>query len=143
MLPRPAAAELLAMRRLPLCLLVAWTLFVGPVNGADSPPLVYSEPSQAGQSACVTHSCQLVPEVKQVKKTVYEVREEPYCLKKLPPILGLLHRRCDCCGSCDVCQCVRYRKVLVKKEIVCQEICTSKCVVQEHVQCVPCQPLCK
>jgi hypothetical protein len=28
--------------------------------------------------------------------------------------------------------------VLVKKEIVCKEICTTKCVVEEHR--VPCQP---
>jgi hypothetical protein len=82
---------------------------------------------------CVTHCCKLVPEVKQIKKTVYEVHEVPYCLKKLPPLLSLLHHRgCDC-EMCAECQCPRYKKVLVKKEVVCKEICTTKCVVE--VQC--------
>jgi hypothetical protein len=91
---------------------------------------------------CVTHCCKLVPEVKQIKKTVYEVHEVPYCLKKLPPLWSLLHHRgCDC-EMCAQCQCPRYKKVLVMKEVVCKEICTSKCVVEEHVERVPCQ-VCK
>ena len=88
---------------------------------------------------CVTHSCQLVPEVKQIKKVVYEVREVPYCLKKLPPLCSLFHSRGCGCEACAECDCPRYKKVLVKKEIVCGEICTSKCVVQEHVERVPCR----
>jgi len=81
---------------------------------------------------CVTHCCVLVPEVKQIKKTEYEVHEVPYCVKRLPPLLSLLHHRgCDC-QMCAECQCPRYKKVLVKKEVVCKEICTTKCVVQEH-----------
>jgi hypothetical protein len=81
---------------------------------------------------CVTHCCVLVPEVKQIKKTVYEVHEVPYCVKKLPPLLSLLHHRgCDC-QMCAECQCPRYKKVLVKKEVVCKEICTTKCVVREY-----------
>jgi len=93
---------------------------------------------------CVTHCCKLVPEVKQIKKTVYEVHEVPYCLKKLPPLLSLLHHRgCDC-EMCAECQCPRYKKVLVKKEVVCKEICTSKCVVEEQrVPCQVCEPACK
>jgi hypothetical protein len=67
-----------------------------------------------------------VPEWKQIKKTVYEVREVPYCLKKLPPLFSF-HKHCDDCAECG---CVRYKKVLVKKEIVCDEICTTKCVPQ-------------
>jgi hypothetical protein len=113
-------------------------LFVASAAAADGPPL-YPQPEQVGDQDCITHSCQLVPEMKQIKKTVYEVREVPYCLKKLPPLLSLLHHKgCDC-AVCAECQCVRYKKVLVKKEIVCQEICTTKCVVQEHVERVPCQ----
>jgi hypothetical protein len=46
--------------------------------------------------------------------------------------------RCDD-GECAECQTPRYRKVLVKKEIVCGEIFTTKCVVAEHVERVPCQ----
>lgn len=109
----------------------------------DSGGPVYSEPQATGYYDCITHSCQLVPEVKQIKKVVYEVQEVPYCLKKLPPLGSLLHHRgCDC-EACAECQCVRYRKVLVKKEIVCQEICTTKCVPQQHVERVQCAPACK
>jgi len=117
---------------------------------ADGSPAYYPQQSPAPQQApagyedCVTHSCKLVPETKQIKKTVYEVQEVPYCLKKLPPLLSLFHHHgCDDCDLCAECQCVRYKKVLVKKEIVCGEICTSKCVVEEHVERVPCQPSCK
>lgn len=91
----------------------------------------------AGSSGeCVVHSCRLVPEVKPIKKTVYEVQEVPYCLKKLPPLWTLLrHRGCpEACADCDG---PRYRKVLVKKEVVCGEICTTKCVVEEHRQPCP------
>lgn len=105
---------------------------------ADSGPQYFAVPDQAPACACVEHSCKLVPETKQIKKTVYEVQEMPYCLKKLPPICSLFHHHgCDC-EMCAECQCPRYKKVLVKKEIVCKEICTSKCVVEEHR--VPCQP---
>jgi hypothetical protein len=121
-----------------LCLVSMLTIMTS-VARADG-PTQFLEPQY---QACITHSCQLVPDVKPIKKIVYEVREEPYCVKKLPPLLGLLHHRCGDCGQCDECQCVRYRKVLVKKEIVCGEICTTKCVVQEHVEHVPCQPPCK
>ena len=92
---------------------------------------------------CVTHSCQLVPAIKQIKKTVYEVQEVPYCVKKCPPLWSLLHHRgCDC-EACAPCDCVRYKKVLVKREVVCEEVCTTKCVVQEHIQRVPCAPPCQ
>jgi hypothetical protein len=89
----------------------------------------------AGGSVCVTHECRLVPEVKQIKKTVYEVQEVPYCLKKLPPLWSLWRR--DCQQACEECECPRYRKVLVKKEVVCREVCTTKCVVQEHAHACP------
>jgi hypothetical protein len=129
-----------------LSLVVALTIAAGSRAG-DAPPPYCPPAEQVGYQDCVTHSCVLVPEVKQIKKTVYEVQEVPYCLKKLPPLWSLFHHHgCDDCEVCAECQCPRYKKVLVKKEIVCKEICTSKCVVQEHVQRVPCQvcePACK
>jgi hypothetical protein len=113
----------------------------------DAPPASYEAPQQVGNHDCITHSCQLVPDKKQIKKTVYEVQEVPFCVKKLPPLWSLFcHHGCDECEVCPECQCPRYRKVLVKKEIVCKEICTTKCVVQEHVERVPCQacqPACR
>lgn len=113
---------------------------VNTTIGADCPPPVYAEPSPASPCRSATHSCHLVPDLKQIKKTVYEVREEPYCLKRLPPLLSLWHRHCDDCGAGDECQCVRYRKVLVKKEIVCEETCGTKCLVHEHIPCALGQP---
>ena len=104
-------------RRLGCDFLAMAFAFVGVATGDTGGP-VYSEPTPAGYFDCVAHSCQLVPELKQIKKTVYEVQEVPYCLKKLQPLLSLFHHR-DCnCEQCAECQCVRYKKVLVKKEAV-------------------------
>ena len=89
----------------------------------------------------VCHRCKLVEETKPIKKTVYEVKEVPYCLTKLP--------RCGHCGHCDDCrECkdVRYKKVLIKKEITCGETCTVKCVPEEFIerrQVKVCRPACQ
>ena len=95
-------------------------------------------PEQIVYQDVVCHRCKLVPDTKQIKKTVYEVQEVPYCLKKLPPLFGH-HPDCCDCAMCAECDCPRYKKVLVKKEIVCQEICTSKCIIEEYVERVPCK----
>ncbi len=87
----------------------------------------------------ITHVCKTVPDKKQKKKTVYEVKEVPFCLHKLPPLFG---HHGECCDECRECGCVRYKKVLMKKEIVCEEICTTKCVVEEVVERVPCRVCC-
>ena len=81
----------------------------------------------------VTHRCVIVPERKPIKKTVYECKEVPYCEHALPKF-----GHCDCCPSCQACP--KYKKVLVKKEVVIGEICTTKCVVEEVVEMVlgPC-----
>ena len=117
-----------------LCLATAPAVAAGPDGPAES-----ACPHCAGQIVyrdVVSHRCKLVPETKQVKKTVYEVKLVPFCLHKLPPLLG--HHR-QCCDECLACDCVRYKKVLVKKEVVLGEICTSKCVVEEFVESVPCR----
>jgi hypothetical protein len=88
----------------------------------------------------VTHRCVLVPDVKQIKKTVYECKEVPFCLHKLPKLFS--HHKHDCCEDCPECDCPRYKKVLLKKEIVCEEICGTKCVIEEVVERVPCR-VCK
>lgn len=123
---------------LPLLLAVLTT----HANAADGPaglPTSTACPHGARQQIVyqdvVTHRCKLVPETKQVKKTVYEVKEVPFCLTKLPPLFGH-HRGCDDCPECD---CPRYKRVLVKKEIVCEEYCGTKCVVEEVVERVPCR----
>lgn len=79
----------------------------------------------------VTHRCRMVDERKPIKKTVYECRDVPYCEQKLPKFL-----QSNCCPECK--DCVKYKKVLVKKEIVCGEKCSVKCIVEEIVHKVPC-----
>ena len=89
----------------------------------------------------ITHRCRLVPDKKQIKKTVYDCKEVPFCLHKLPPLFSHHGKDCCdiCCEPCAECDCPRYKKVLLKKEIVCEEICGTKCVVEEVVERVPCR----
>jgi hypothetical protein len=116
----------------------AWLLILVAEGAAraEETPLAPC-PDQIVYQDCVSHRCKLVPEVKQIKKTVYEVQEVPYCLKKLPPFWSLFRKQC--CDECAECDCPRYKKVLVKKEVVCKEICTTKCVVEDFVERVPCR----
>lgn len=114
----------------------------GPVQASPAQaPCPYCEGKIVYQEV-VSHRCKLVPDKKQIKKTVYEVKEVPFCLHKLPPLC--LHHHGDCCDECQCreCDCPRYKKVLLKKEIVCEEICTTKCVVEEFVERVPCRVCC-
>ena len=62
--------------------------------------------------------CKMVEVKTPIKKIVYECKEVPYCLPKP-------HHGC-CCPECEAC--VRYKKVLIKKEIVVGEKCEYKCV---------------
>jgi hypothetical protein len=83
----------------------------------------------------VTYRCKQVPDKKPIKKTVYECREVPYCQHKLP---RLGHG--DCCPECDACP--KFKKVLVKKEIVVGETCGTKCVPEKFVERIP-VPCCR
>jgi hypothetical protein len=120
-----------------------WIILLPTVIARAAAPIADQPcPHCAGQVVwrdVVRHECKLVPETKQIKTTVYEVQEVPFCLHKLPPLWG---RHGDCCDACRECGCVRYRKVLLKKEVVCDEICTTKCVVEEFVERVPCRECC-
>jgi len=87
----------------------------------------------------ICHRCVQVSDKREIKKTVYEVHDVPFCLPKLPPLHSLFHKDC-CCDQCVECQCPRYKKVLVKKEIACGEICGTKCMIEEFVERVPCKP---
>jgi hypothetical protein len=88
----------------------------------------------------VCHRCVMKPDKKEIKKTVYGCKEVPFCLRKLPPLFSHFKKK-DCCDSgcddCGECDCPRYKKVLLKKEVVCDEICTTKCVIEEYVERVP------
>ena len=83
----------------------------------------------------VTYRCKQVPDNKPIKKTVYECREVPYCQHKLP---RLGHG--DCCPECEACP--KFKKVLVKKEIVVGETCGTKCVPEKFVERIP-VPCCR
>jgi len=120
----------MTLRTMLACPAIVLAAFATCALAADAPPAYYQQPEQAPCQDCIAHHCVLVPETKQIKKTVYEVQEVPYCLKKLPPLFSFHKRGCDDCAECD---CVRYKKVLVKREIVCQEICTTKCVPEACV----------
>ncbi len=71
-------------------------------------------------------SCRLEPEVKPVKKIVYEAKRVPVCEHRLPPFL---HE--DCCPKCAACP--KYKTVLIKKELECGEKCKLKCVAEETI----------
>lgn len=89
----------------------------------------------------VCHRCKLVEEKKPIKKTVYEVKEVPFCLTKLPKC-----GRCGHCDECRECECPRYKKVLIKKEITCGETCVIKCVPEEFIErklVKVCRPACQ
>ena len=79
--------------------------------------------------------CRMVPEVKQHKKRVFDVKCEDYCLPKCPCPL--------CCGKklcgdwCPLCGKPRTKQLLLKKDIVVEEVISYKCVVEEVVELVP------
>jgi len=114
-------------------ILLLATISFNAVGIAESPQQVCYEDQ-------VCHSCKLVPEKKQIKRPCYDVQETPYCLKKLPPFWKMFCTsgcECECCAECKD---VRYKRTLVKKEEVVREFCCQKCVPEEHVERVPCQP---
>lgn len=75
------------------------------------------------------HRCVMQPDKKEIKKTVYETKWVPYCLPN--PYCG----RCcegDCNKPCPSCEkCVRWKRVVVKREVVVDVICCYKCVAEE------------
>ena len=89
----------------------------------------------------VCHRCKMVEEKKPIKKTIYDFKEVPFCLTRLP--------KCGHCGHCDDCrECkhVRYKRVLVKREITCGETCVTKCIPEEFVErklVKVCRPSCQ
>ena len=124
--------------QLALTLATATAFAAGPEQaGPVQAPCPHCE-GQIVYRDVVCHRCKLVPGTKQIKKTIYEVKEVPFCLTKLSP----LHHHGKCCDDCVECDCPRYKKVLMKKEVVCEEICAPKCVIEEYVERVPCRVCC-
>ncbi len=73
------------------------------------------------------HECVLASEMKEIKKTVYDVKWVPVCEHRPSRLFG--------CGCCPVCQ-LKYKKVLIKQEITVCRSCGLTCVPQE----LPCGP---
>ena len=86
-----------------------------------APPPVQA-PGKDAWAVCDDYACQLVTEQKPIKKTVYECREVPFCLHELPKF-----GHHDCCPQCG---CVRFKRVLVKREVIVGYECVTKCVPQ-------------
>jgi hypothetical protein len=74
------------------------------------------------------YTCQIVTEQRPIKKTVYECREVPFCLHCLPKF-----GHCDCCPQCQ--ECPRYKRVLIKREIIVGYECVTKCVPEALPPC--------
>src|SRR5690348_2857087 len=95
---------------IPPILLILAGLLVPCVEGAEPPA------EKQGKPVC---RCKTVE--KDVKKTVYYEKCVPYC-----------QTGCNCCLCrlcCKTCEPVRYKKVLMKKEIVVGKKCETQCVL--------------
>ena len=106
----------------------------GAVCATDlfAPPPAQGPVQAPGKDYCPEHfdyACKIVTEQKPIKKTVYECREVPFCLHCLPKF-----GHCDCCPACQ--ECPRYKRVLIKKEIIVGYECVTKCVPEA----LPCGP---
>jgi hypothetical protein len=94
---------------------------------------------RCGCHAACQKYCKTVPDVKEIKKTVWVVKCEDFCAP-LPGLPCGRHGACGAdgcqeascdngnCGSCQKCGHVRTKKTLEKKEVTCKIPCW-KCVV--------------
>jgi hypothetical protein len=86
---------------------------VGSPSGPES-PLCRDGRCRCG--SCGAEHCRVVPDIKTTKKWIYCTKLVPYCRKKCP---NPLHCKSDCCDTCPQCEsCVRYKRVLMKREVV-------------------------
>src|SRR5687767_15127282 len=67
--------------------------------------------------SCESYECVKQPDHKTIKKVVYDVKCVPVCEHRPSKFL-----HCDCCPVCQL----KFKKVLVKREVVVCEICTTK-----------------
>jgi len=74
--------------------------------------------------------CKVVPDVKKVKKIVYSTKDDAFCVPR--PDLG------GDSDTCPTCKGLYHRKILIKKEITCEEP-TTKCVTAKVKVKVPCK----
>ena len=123
------------MLRLRYLALAALFGFAGLPSAAERPPAC--EPGcvlveEVVWQEVVRKVCKAVPDVKKQRKTVYDVKEESYCLPACPSPFGCGARG----GAAQAAP--RTRRILVKKEVVVEEP-TVKYVVEDVVERVPCK----
>lgn len=110
----------------------------GPaVQASDFPPVCepgYTLVEEVCYKDVVTKVCKMVPETKKNRKTVYDCKVEEYCVPKCPSLFAYFRK--GCANDCADCEPPRYRRILVKKEVV-EECLGWKCVVEEVVERVP------
>lgn len=88
---------------------------------------------ESGRCAlCGCDHCVVVPDVKTTRKWVYATKLVPYCRTKCPNPLKCRHDACEVCPSCE--ECVRYKRVLIKREVV-----TTK----DGYKCIPACEACR
>lgn len=122
-------------------------IMLGPLSAAL--PILAAQPTAPPATECedgytvveetcyrevvVSSRCKLVPETKSVKKAVYSYKDVPYCRPNCPNPLD----RWGDAETCTACECCpRYKRVLVKREVV-EKKETMKCVVEEVKEKVP------
>lgn len=65
---------------------------------------------------CGSDQCVVVPDTKTTKKWAYSTRLVPFCVKSCPNPFKCRHAASQSCPSCE--SCVRYKRVLIKREVV-------------------------
>mgnify|MGYP003395956785 CR=1 FL=1 len=117
--------------RLGMCslLLGMATLNWTSINGGEPCTSVPSCGPNAYHTGDCCLSCQRVLDRKSIKKTVYSCKLVPYCLAACRNPLA---RGQTCCETCETHP--RWKRVLLKREIVVGETCGTKCevVCQTH-----------
>ncbi len=124
-----------------LALGLGWLLLHGASSASDHPstrvplcPPGHTLVEETIIKEVVRTTCKYVTETKKVRKTIYECKEEPFCLPKCSHCALLGHK--SHCGDCGPCEALRMRRVLIKREVV-EEVPVCRCVIETVVDKVP------
>lgn len=88
--------------------------------------------SGCGSQMCACDECVVVPDTKTTKRWTYSTRLVPFCVKSCPNPFRCRHDACQTCPACEPC--VRYKRVLIKKEVVTKT---------EGFKCIPLCEACR
>lgn len=101
------------------------------IGGADGSSRTCLADEACGVGGCADGECclgcQRVMDNKPIKKTIYCCKLVPFCL---PGCQNPLRCGQTCCGECEAQP--RWKRVLLKKEIVVGHTCGTKCEVMCH-----------